>query len=181
MGSFYKIIKWCDNLNLQALPLYAKHTNRNREPLPQLFQPPFLHCNRKFFGSLLCNNKLFRRWAFFLSIQLLFPSVYNCPQIIFPLLNLNFQGSSFISTEEHISSKFLGFFFSDIFKKKFIKFCFFRLLIKLDLFFIWQIFVRFALFFPNCLYVLPNAEEFIFVDGFPWTKIMVSLEIFTAY
>ena len=58
---------------------------------------------------------------------------------------------------------------------------FFRLLYKLDLFFIWQIFVRFALFFPDCLYVLPNAEECIFVDDFPWTEIMVSLEIFTAY
>ena len=90
ISSFYKIIKWCDILNLQALPLYAKHTNRSREPLPQLFQPPFLHCNRKFFRSLFCNNRLFRRWAFFLSIQLLFPSVYNCPQIIFHLLNLNF-------------------------------------------------------------------------------------------
>ena len=89
MGSFYKIIKWCDNLNLQALPLYAKHTNKNRERLPQLFQSPFVHCNKKLFRSLLYNNILFRRWAFFLSIQLLFPIVYNCPQIIFPLLNLN--------------------------------------------------------------------------------------------
>ena len=24
MGSFYKIIKWCDNLNLQALPLFSQ-------------------------------------------------------------------------------------------------------------------------------------------------------------
>ena len=137
----------------------------------------FNECYEIWKASLRINDECFSanlegKHAFFFSLFNYRFKLYKLPTDPFSSVECNFIGFFFL----FLATCYLNFPFFF----QFIEWSFLRLLYWLDFVFVWQIYVRFALFFI-CLYVLSITVECRFIDDFSQNEIMVSLELFTAF